>query len=359
MDEIDHTIPSNEILEIIASSLQRNASSQELEKLEIWLQMEPENKATYEEMSALWHVVGFESKKDQYNPEVAWNRILPDTLQVSMEEKVPSSGFRWWAVAAAIVLLASLFYLYRSFQPVSYSKPEMVHHINVHVPFGSRSQINLPDGSMVWINAGTSLHFPEDFNQGHREVWLEGEAYFDVQCKKGMEFLVHTHTETISVIGTAFNVKAYPDEHYVITTVERGRVLITQNHGTGKEGRVLLEKNQRATCLVELLNSSKIGTDSIKSSPLIINELKSTKIETSWKDERWIIEHEELSSLAIKLHRRYDVEIDFESESLKHLIFSGIIENESITQVLKIMSLTAPVSFKIDNKHILLIKNKQ
>ena len=233
-------------------------------------------------------------------------------------------------------------------------------------PYGSKSKVKLPDGSLVWLNAGSILRYTSDFNVYHREVYLEGEGFFDVTHDEQSPFLVQTSTITIKVLGTTFNVKAYPEESVVETTVERGVVQLI-DPSSSSQTTTLLRAHQKAVVVKGTLPdavpdetpSQEIKPDvTFPVADVKVNSNVRTEVYTSWKDARWVIESEKLSSLAVKLERRYNVRFVFDDEALKENVFSGKFEDETLDQVLEAIKLTSPILYKVKNNMVYLSRNK-
>jgi ferric-dicitrate binding protein FerR (iron transport regulator) len=201
------------------------------------------------------------------------------------------------------------------------------------------------------------LKYPVLFEKENRKVFLEGEAFFDVTPDKKKIFLVKTSDITIKVFGTQFNVKSYPEENKVTTTLVEGLVAIET--GDKNKPDTYLKPNQTATFFksksVEFTESkSLIKTESNNSGKpssnglVVANEADPAPV-ISWKDKRWVIDSEELGQLAVVFERRYNVKISFADSTLKKSTFTGTLTDETFEQVLKIIQLSAPVRF--DVKH--------
>jgi transmembrane sensor len=228
-------------------------------------------------------------------------------------------------------------------------------------PKGARSEISLPDGSRVWMNAESKLKIPGKNFQSNRKIYLEGEAYFEIKKDLKHPLVVETSDLNIKVVGTSFNVKSYPGEGTIETTLEKGKIII-ENKTSGtiqNTSEFALEPNQRATFIKK---QGKILLDDIKSlqpdinnrkviqreEKIIFNEKVQTSKYTSWKDGKLIFDNETFESLAVKLERWYDIKIEIEDQALKRIRFTGTFENESIEQSLEIMKLTTPIKYSID-----------
>jgi ferric-dicitrate binding protein FerR (iron transport regulator) len=227
------------------------------------------------------------------------------------------------------------------------------------VPLGAKSQVILSDGSKVWLNAGSKLKYPVSFLNGSREVFLEGEAFFDVTKINHKQFIVKTSNLNIKVYGTQFNVKAYSEENQIQTTLVKGSVALEpllDNNNTV----YFLKPNQTATFFksnstIKTTNNQLNNPDSEKGKAdegiFVVNKIDPLPI-ISWKDKEWIFKGEELGQLAVKLERRYNVKISFEDISLKTYKFSGTITDLTFEQVLMVIQLSAPILFNIDGNNV-------
>ena len=231
-------------------------------------------------------------------------------------------------------------------------------------PKGSRAITYLPDGTKIWLNAGSSLEYSTDFNTAKRIVKLTGEAFFKVKTNRSKPFIVMVDNLSIKAFGTSFNIKAYPEEKQVVTTLVEGVVKI---EGKEKDNKSFIyemkpkqktiyyksEKQVITTDIKEETNQTQTAEKSEDMQPAAVVPLVSannvkTELYTSWKDSLWIIQAEKLEDLAVLLERRYNVTISFMSDEVKKYRFSGTIQNETLEQIFEIMRLTMPVSYSID-----------
>jgi transmembrane sensor len=336
---------------------------------------DPQNRRLFDELMDTWHASAKARKTGDYNEKTAWHHMRNKMIiSENSSEKEPSGreSFRFWQIAAAVavflLLAAGGMFLFRSV----FSDNSGAGITEYFVPFGSRSMITLPDGSSVWLNAGSKLTFDGDFSRNNRNVFLEGEGYFDV-VKTKIPFYVNVTGATVKVLGTAFNVKAYPDEKIIEATVTRGTVQVFENQANTREAaRIVLYANQKVSIIKNtgkpadqaiVPPSKSSGKEPARSGkPAAENSYRVERnvipeVYSSWKDQRWIIEREELQSLAVKLERRYNVSFIFRDKSLKHYVFSGVLKDETLEQVLEAIKLTAPIQYRIDKKQVVLSKN--
>ncbi|HLO61225.1 MAG TPA: FecR family protein [Bacteroidales bacterium] len=244
---------------------------------------------------------------------------------------------------------------------------QVIAYNEIRTPLGAHSEVVLPDGSTVWLNAGSTLRYMNVFNHDNRDIILTGEGYFKVAKNPALPFNVKTGDLNIRAVGTEFNVKSYDDEGIIETTLVEGKIMISQNKKLRKS--IYLEPNQKA---VYVKNNKKLTIEDLRAvretKPEVLKLKKgiiyiAEKVDpvpiVSWKDNRLILKGEELSNLLIKLERRYDVKFIFESESLKQFRFTGTLENETLTQVLDFIKLSAPIDYDLQGKTVIISENKQ
>ncbi len=210
----------------------------------------------------------------------------------------------------------------------------------VSTPLASRTSFILPDGSTVWLNAGSSISFPNKFSKESREVKLIGQAYFDVKKDK-IPFKVKAENFSVRVLGTAFDVQAYPQENASVT-LERGKVQIETN----SNGKTDLVPGQQAT-----IDKTDGQIDKRNIDP---------KAFVSWKDNRLTFEEEPLDKVVLCLERWFNVKISIEDSSIQGLKVNGTIEYENITEVLNLLEITAPIHYTYDKENqIFRIKSRK
>jgi ferric-dicitrate binding protein FerR (iron transport regulator) len=246
----------------------------------------------------------------------------------------------------------------------------------IYSPGGQKTLITLPDKSKVWLNAKTTLKYSSDFNQKNRELYLDGEAYFDV-AKKKIPFIVHTSAINLKVLGTAFNVKCYSDEKTVEATLVRGSLKIEKfSTVNGLSEEVMLKPNQKIVFQKEISGLKNAvtnqGISDIQTSDVAIAKKTflpvkivafsnnyNTKISTSWKEGLLILKGEKLEDLATKIERRYDVQIIFDNDEIKNFEYSGTLRELSLEQLMNALKMTSPITFTIKEKTVFIKENKE
>ncbi|QGY42220.1 DUF4974 domain-containing protein [Maribellus comscasis] len=213
------------------------------------------------------------------------------------------------------------------------SQPTPLVYAELKVPLGQMSEITLYDGTHVWLNSGTTLKYPNSFGTESREVFLNGEAFFNVK-PSDIPFKVKLKKSEIEVLGTSFNVVSYAEERSSQITLIEGAVRI--NSVTGKEITRIKPKEQ-ITIPDELENIKikKVNTD----------------FYTSWTEGKIEFDEERLFDIAFRLERWYNVEINFTSAEAEDLRFSGtVLKNKPFDQIIKAIGILLPVKIKYQNK---------
>lgn len=244
-------------------------------------------------------------------------------------------------------------------------------HNEIIVSYGSKSKIKLPDGSVVNLNSGSKLIYPSLFTDKTRSVNLEGEAYFDIQADSERPFYVHTSDITIKALGTAFNVKSYPESNTIETTLVSGSLEITEKKSLlsgipGMSKRLLLSPNQKAVFIKDIDSLTIREKDELH---IVSGQFKIPKISlvekidpqpvTAWKDNKLIFNNERFEDLAVVLERWYDIKINIKSRELKNERFTGIFENETTEQVLNALKIAEPFDYTMDKNNIFIYNKKE
>ncbi len=233
---------------------------------------------------------------------------------------------------------------------------------------GSKTSLQLPDGTRVWLNANSRITYEKTYGNKLREVKLTGEAYFDVVRNAEKPFVIHTAKMDIKVLGTAFNVKCYPGEKTTETSLIRGSIEVTLKDRLEK---IMLKPNEKL-----VINNDEIADQLIQSGSTAVKQagakkdnsiislshltfypVDSTVIETAWTQNKLVFSSETFEEIALKMERWYNVKIDFADEYLKNERLTGNFENETISEALTAMQLTTAFSFTIKNDRII-IKHK-
>jgi ferric-dicitrate binding protein FerR (iron transport regulator) len=231
--------------------------------------------------------------------------------------------------------------------------------------YGEKKNIQLPDGSIVTLNAGSNISINEKYGVISRDIYLEGEAFFEVKHDTSHPFFVHTQDMDIKALGTAFNVKAYLNEKITETSLIRGLVEVTlkEDHNL----KTLLFPNQKIRWQHHgkdnpdssgRFNNVKIAytsePDSLKKKLILTNggDIK----ETAWKENKLIFEDERFDDIALLLERWYGASIYFNDNSIRSYRFTGIFEKEELKTVLDFLKESKNFNYTIEQGKQLNIK---
>lgn len=204
-------------------------------------------------------------------------------------------------------------------------------------PKGGQYQVTLSDGTKVYLNAMTTLTYPQKFTQGERKVQLSGEAYFEVSHDVRQPFIVTTDRQEVRVLGTVFNTHAYPDEGAVITTLLTGKVKLSAiEKGVLQNQSAVLNPGEQGTSLAATIHIAKVdATESI-----------------AWKNGKFVFDETSIPAIMRQIERWYDVEVIY-SNDLSDIAFSGSISRyEDIKDVLRKIELTNKVKISLEGRRI-------
>jgi transmembrane sensor len=214
---------------------------------------------------------------------------------------------------------------------------------------GRTYQITLPDGSKVWLNAASSITFPATFSkQKERRIKLSGEAYFEISKDKDHPFVVVTHNQEVTVLGTHFNINSYADETVTKTTLLEGSVRISLSGG-GQS--VVLKPNQQA-----VLSPSGMAAEDQTASFALTTLAADPELEMAWKNNDFYFKSESMESVMRKVARWYNVTVNYTDSQLKSVPISGFMSRtKPISIVLDRLGAAGHMRFKIEGQTVTVI----
>lgn len=354
----------NNTPESLADIFFQGLPSGEKDKLKDWINQKNENRKIYNEFRDIWQATAMVRPENDYDENAAW-----DKLKTELKVTKPKRNLSWLKYAAVALIFGVLGSLtYYLFTPQKTKIP--LSYQEIYVPYGSTSKIVLPDGSNVWLNAGSYLRYNNSFNINNRKLLLKGEAFFEVQKNKKIEFIVQTPGMEVKAIGTKFNIKSYPEEKIISATVVEGKVQVINNLKADKPGEIILTANQTASYIKEFTAPPVVEPEKDKNQKLTeeldeipskiadVNSEVNTDILVSWHEGKLIIERETLGSLAPKLERRYNIKMQFVDSAVKNYVFSGVLKDETFEQVMEVIRLTSPLHFSVNGNFVKLTEDK-
>lgn len=368
---------------LIGRKMAAEASPQELKELEDVLKRSPELHFSLQALTEIWQKNPPENRdniEDAYqlhlnrlkfqladhpgsNYELSDNSPLFSASKPSFFQK---TGFIATVLLSALLLtVAGIFYSKPSVLQAPSTPPAPPIGSEISTRNGSKSSIVLPDGTKVSLNAGSKLSYDKEFGEHVRTVNLSGEAYFDVVHNAEKPFVIHTAAMDIKVLGTEFNVKSYPDESTTEASLIRGSIEVTLKDKRAE--KIIMKPNEKLVVnnnnnIVEEPVTRRKGKPTL-SAPIMslahVNyfSLDSTILETSWVNNRLIFEDESFEQVATRMERWYGVEFDFEDPRVQNLRFTGNFRNETVSEALRAMQITADFGFKmLADRHIVISK---
>lgn len=361
---------SNEYISLVVKYLGGEISEAESKKLFEWVYNDTANEKLFYSLKDIWETARYESITKNAQTDEEWDKFISKAIKA--ETKNHSRRLvtmrvvkRTLQIAAIIIITFGVGFFTQNLIP------EKQEYTTLNVPYGAKTQLELADGSKIWVNSGSKLTYPTKLNGKEVNIFLEGEAYFDIVKDKSRKLNVKTSTISIEVLGTAFNVKSYANEDIVETTLVRGEISILGKVGNKSiEQAVILRPNQQATLVKGKQNiqlnevkdeASKVPDKveaKIKSSQpaLTINEKVDVIDFTSWKNNKLIFKSERFEDLAVEIERWYNVKVLWKDEELKNTLYTGVFEKETIEQALHALSLSSPFKYQITKNEITIKK---
>lgn len=261
--------------------------------------------------------------------EHTWAKL--SELQKKMEQSGSVASSRLilygWRRYAAIILLISISSISTLFIRSFIEHKPATYFTEYFVPYGESKQLTLPDGSTVWMNAGSILVYPEVFNGKSRDVYLTGEARFQVSKNPEQPFIVHTQKLDVEALGTVFNVQAYPNKAKIVTTLEEGSIRISST--LGEFDSYILKPDE------QLIYSRQTHTGTV-------NKVDATDF-SAWKDGYLLLEDCDFEEIVAALERKYNISIEYDRQKYQgRSYYVKFGPDETLEDALKILSRLIP-----------------
>ena len=295
------------------------------------------NRTAFRQWEKEWIASGITDSNTTKEWETLQRKIRTQEAIIPMLgiSKTRFSVWRKVAAVAAIVLLTiggtlGVRQLSSSLQPETYFVCE--------TPYGEKSKVVLSDGTVVWLNAGSTLKYSNKFNTANRKVELNGEGYFEVRRNEKLPFFVKTKDLQLQVLGTKFNFRDYPEDHEVVVSLLEGKVEL--NNLLKKEKEAILAPDERA-----ILN---------KTNGRMTVETVTASNASQWTDGYLFFDEELLPDIVKELERSYNVTIRIANDSLNTFRFYGnfVRREQSIQEVLDALASTEKIQYKIEERNI-------
>jgi len=298
---------------------------------EKWLDKHPEKRNIVAKASSIIQSVDYKEERqlsDDLYMEMYENIMLKDKRE---DNKVKLINWEFWKNLAAAIFIAGCFYLGYKAVTTEITPNEVTNYqIKRENPAGQKSIINLPDGTVVHLNAESSIEFPNSFSDTLRAVSMTGEAFFDVTEDKNRPFIIKSGENVVKVLGTSFNVRQGKDFSVALVS---GKVEVADESGH----KIYLEPK-------EMLIKEKAGKFTKSSfDPLAV---------IGWKDKYLVFKEDDLQEVAIKIEKWYGVKVNIQKKTGKDWKYSGVYYKENLENVMEGISITSGFKYNIEGKTI-------
>jgi transmembrane sensor len=335
-----------EIKMLLVKYITRQANDEEMAFIKQWVTAHPENEQYFAQLYEAWQ----NSLLLEHNIIDADNAYQRFANKITIDKQPAKKAYRTWHLVSALVVtvIAAVFLIK--------SKPVFVAPLNqVTAKPGNVRKVMLTDGTIVWLNAGSTLKYDDHFGKTNRSVYLDGEGFFEIaHGKKDIPFIVNTKNYLIRDIGTRFNLKAYPNDLFFETSVVNGEVSIEEkDHIENAMNRIYIKQKQ-ALRIWNRPSESLTATGGFNSAKdKRYNEIQITQFTpdkeinyTGWKDDLLVFDSNTLQDISRVLERHYNVQINISDTILPNVKYTGNFKNaESIEKVLDIIKQNTPIKY--------------
>lgn len=320
---------NNRIEILITRCISGEASTEEYQELQLWIESSKENFTVFQQYRNIWNNSENNESLRTIDVDHSYHKVM---RRVGTKSSF-STIWKYWRNIAAFLLIPLitaniLYFLLRSETPSIEKEPV---YNEIYASFGTRSAIKLPDGSSLWLNSGSRLKYPEKFFGNERRVFLTGEAYFEVESNPKRPFIVETSSVTVKATGTKFNVSGYVCDNETDVTLVTGKVEVKMTDDYNNLNSTELEENQHLTFNKNEGTSEIVTGDTYKY--------------VSWKDGKLIFRDEPLSYVVKKLGQIFNVDIELRGEELQNYTYRATFKDESLEEILKLLKISSPVDY--------------
>ena len=333
-----HPSVENRFYDLLGRKMAGESEASELEELESILQLHPELQVFYNQI--LTHT---SETTEDVDIDAAY---ATHQAKMMYPAKRKQTLTRALLVAASLILVAGLTWLLLNKDSTKQTVVE------TGAQKDSRSTMTLPDGSIVRLNAKSKFSYAAGFGKTTREVFLTGEAYFEVTHNENLPFIVHTGEADIKVLGTKFNVRNYSNEHRMEAALLTGSIELTLHADTQHKillkpsDKIIVKKDEDgSSTITPAAGDKKVELTSIKVQDSVI-------VETSWLNDKMGFYDKPFSEIALDLERQFDVHIEFKNEAVSGYKYTGVYDEDNAEDILKILQMIKPFQYTINNKQI-------
>lgn len=311
--------------ELITKCLSKTATEAEKQELWNWICLSRENEDFYFRMKDLYEAGNWKSLKIEAQTPRSWEQ-LKDKIQNEQKETAPKyirllQVLKYAAVLIIGVVISAMFFQKNTNTDLTN---------NIVTGIGERTQVVLPDGTRIWVNSCSSVSYSYDYGTNSRNVYLKGEAYFQVAKNKELPFIVHSSGMRIQALGTSFNVSAYDNDGELSAVLLEGSISFKQSDGNEE----VLTPGQKLTFSKA---SQKTAIEQVNAEAYV-----------AWSHGETRFEHLKMEEITKRLQRIYHVTFVLDNEKIKNMHFTGTFRNyESLDQILKVINTNTNLDIKV------------
>ena len=241
--------------------------------------------------------------------------------------------YNWYAVAAAVLLIPML--IAGGIWVITQNQEDMViaeapTTSTLFAPMGSRVSFSLPDGTQGWLNSGSSLEYQIPFNR-NRQIAVLGEAWFDIAHDANHPFEITAGNSKVKVLGTKFNLNAYPEDKYVEVVLEEGKVEFSVS---GQSTAIEMNPDERLV---------------FKDGAIYIDKTEAAKY-AAWKEGKLVFRGDPMAEVARRIERWYNVDVELVDQELEKYVIRGTFQDDSLEEVFQYLNMTSPIRYRIQDR---------
>ncbi|MDR2916344.1 MAG: DUF4974 domain-containing protein [Tannerella sp.] len=317
---------------LIIKYIQNTLSEEETDAFFLWINADKKNKKLFFEVKAIYDASVSAGKSR--NMEKSWQRLLEKKQKQGNNYGLWKKIASYAAVAVFAACITSIVFVTRR------DKIEIASTRYIGGDGLEADMVILQDGTRVSLGSKTTFYYEPDYGQSQRNVYLAGEAYFEVKSQKDKPFIVHINGMKVEALGTAFNVMAYPGDSLFTTTLLNGSVRLTTEHPAQP---VVLKSDQQ---LIYNRNNQTTQIQNVVAKDYI-----------AWITGYYYFDEQSLESILHRLSYVYGITFDIRSEKLKNTEFTGTFyRGQSARDLMEIINLSVPIQYKVDDHHVTIYK---
>lgn len=322
--------------EAISSRLKNEANEEQLLQIKEWLDISPENPVILSEIINTWSLTKHKVRFYEPDKTINWDKLMKRIGRSPFRRIELNSNFKWIAVASVFVFV----FLSGIGLGTGFRRANKVTLIKIVAPEGNKTRIVLPDSTHVWLNSGSELQYPSDYNAKNRQVYMKGECFFDVSKNPEHPFVVDGSKLRIKVYGTRFNVNESTVSNGTDVTLISGKVTVYN----------LKDKLLSELCQGQQFIYTK-GSGFIRTAD-------NPEVLTSWINNLLIFDNKPFEEVIHYLEKWYGVKIFLDKSTYYDSNYTFKVKTESLREVLELISIITPIDYRIEGETVT-IKYKQ